>query len=366
MTRVVLLCPYSLAAYGGVQEQALAMSRELVRRGYDVELVAPDAHGEVAARTPARLRDAGASVSIPANGSRAALALAPTASRRARRAVGTDPGTVVHLHEPFAPVVGWSTLLTHRTPSVGTLHRAGEGPATRWTRPILRRLARGLDVIAAVSPAAARTMGGAAGLHPEILFNGFETDRYREVARVVSPTPTILVVGRLEERKGTRVALEAVAAHNRTGAPPWRLVVLGEGPLGASLRAGFGADPHIWFLGAASDEVKRAWLRRASVVVAPALGRESFGLVLLEAMAAETPVVASDIAGYREAAQGHAILARPGDSSDLARAIAEALEAGPARVAGARAHAEAWSMRRLMDRYEELYERARERFGARR
>ncbi len=365
MSHVILVCPYSLSAFGGVQEQALAMSRVLVARGHDVDLVAPGPAQGPAPDTPAHVHRLGRTLAVPANGSRAPVTISWRAARQLRSLVEAAPGSVVHLHEPFAPVLGWSTLLRHGAPSVGTLHRAGAGPATRWTTPVLHRLARGLDVVAAVSPAAAQTMGRAAGVHPDVLFNGFETARLRREARQRPEVATILLLGRLEERKGAAVALEAVVRHNARGAPPWRGVVLGDGPLGEGLRARFGHDPAFDFLGAADESTKLMWLRRSSVLVAPALGRESFGLVLLEAMAAELPVAASDIPGYRDAAGGHAVLAQPGDAADVERAIAEALAAGPDWVAAARAYAEQWSMDRLVGRYEDLYDRARGRFAGR-
>jgi phosphatidylinositol alpha-mannosyltransferase len=112
-----------------------------------------------------------------------------------------------------------------------------------------------------------------------------------------------------------------------------------------------------------SDEEKRAWLRRASALIAPALRGESFGLVLLEAMASETVVVASNITGYREASGGHATLFEPGDDLGLERALEEAMASeGEDRIAAARAHAAKWSMASLMDAYEGLYAVARERF----
>jgi len=119
------------------------------------------------------------------------------------------------------------------------------------------------------------------------------------------------------------------------------------------------------FVGAVSDADKRAWLRRSDVLVAPSVRGESFGLTLLEGMASETRVVASDIEGYREAAGGHATLAKPADSADLAAAISRALSVtDPAATTAARQYAEEWSMRSLVERYEEIYERAHEHFFA--
>ncbi|MHB8333418.1 MAG: glycosyltransferase family 4 protein [Acidimicrobiales bacterium] len=367
MTRrtVVLVCPYALSVFGGVQEQVLAMSRELDRRGYDVDLIAPDCTDRRAYDTPARIHRFGRLLSVPANGSRAPLTISPLASRQVKSLITRRQPYVVHYHEPFAPLLGWSALRAHAAPSVGTMHRSGDGPATRLTGPLLRYLARHLDVSVAVSPAAAATMGRAAGLSPDVLFNGFEMERFIEFPRTVPDEVTVLVVGRLEERKGIATAIEVLRHHNATATRPWRLVILGDGPERARLES-LAAGVNCAFLGAPSDEEKRRWLRRASVVVAPSLRGESFGLVLLEAMASQVPLVASDIEGYREAAGGHAVLVAPGDALALEAGIARALERDVESLAGASSHAAAWSMRRLMDSYEQRYELARRRFeGAR-
>lgn len=362
VSRVVLVTPYALSAFGGVQEQALGMSRELTRRGHDVHLVSPDASDTRAYDTPATIHRFGARIPIPANGSRAPLTLSPRAAARAARLVERLSPHVVHLHEPFAPLLGYDILRARSAPLVGTFHRSGGGPAVRWTRPVLRVLGHRLDEATAVSEAAATTMGTAAGRTCEILFNGFETDRFSAIERRTPASPTLLVVGRLEERKGVATAVDALRHHNATASQPWRLVVLGDGPLRPALESR-AANDDVVFLGAVDEATKLRWLRSASVLVAPALRGESFGLVLLEAMAAELPVVASDIDGYRTAAGGHAILANPGDPVELAKGVDRALDRSPAALAAARRHAEGWSMASLVDRYEEIYERARGRWG---
>lgn len=367
MTRVALLSPYALSVPGGVQEQVLAMSRELCRRGHDVLVVAPDASDTRVYDTPARLVRVGTLWSMPANGSRAPLTLSPGAARAARRAVEGFRPDVAHLHEPFAPLLGWGVLRAHAVATLGTFHRSGGGPAISLTRPLLRRLARHLDVAVAVSDAAAATLAAGAGLSARVLFNGFEAERFVEFPRERADEVEVVFLGRLEPRKGAVHALEAVRAHNARGRDPWRLVVVGDGPERAHLAAAAGDDERVVFVGSADDVAKRRWLRRARVVVAPSTRGESFGMVILEAMASETPVVASDIDGYREAAGGHATLVAPGDPAALEAGIVAALaKATPGGVAAARDHARHWSMTRLMDEYEALYARAEERFAARR
>lgn len=358
--RVTLVSPYALSVHGGVQEQVLAMSRELSRRGHEVLIVAPDGSDRNRYDTPAAVARFGRLLSLPANGSRAPLTLSPLATRRAWFAATQFRPDVVHFHEPFAPLVGWGILRVRRAPAVGTFHRSGDGPALRLTRPLLRSFAKDLDVTTAVSEAAASTIHRACGVTPVVLFNGFEAERFVATPRERSGHTVLVTLGRLEERKGVAHAIGAVRQHNARGGDQWRLVVVGDGPERARLEALAGHDDLITFTGSVDDDQKRQWLRRASAVVAPALRGESFGLVLLEAMASETPVVASDIDGYREAAAGHATLFSPGDDLDLERAIARALvEETPVSLRAALEHATHWSMVTLMDRYEVLYEEAR-------
>ncbi|MEO9180783.1 MAG: glycosyltransferase family 4 protein [Acidimicrobiales bacterium] len=363
--RIALVSPYALSAYGGVQEQTLAMSRELERRGHHVLVVAPNAKDTTTYDTPARVEVFGPLISVPANGSKAPLTFSPWAARHARAAIQKFRADLVHFHEPFAPLLGYSALRAHDVPCVATFHRSGDGPALRLTGPLLRFLANSIDVSAAVSDAAAATINRACGLNPEVLFNGFEMSRFESTPRSRSDEVVLVTLGRLEERKGVAHAVTAVRSHNAKGEEPWRLVVLGEGPERVALETLAAGDAKITFAGAPSDDQKRAWLRRANALVAPAVRGESFGLILLEGMASETSVVASDIAGYREAAGGVATLFDAGSDEKLEAAITTTLaKETPLTIAAAKSHAEHWSMTRLIDAYESLYASARERFSS--
>ncbi len=364
-SRIALVSPYALGVFGGVQEQVLAMSRELEKRGHEVLIVAPDRRDRSSLDTPATVRRFGRRLAVPANGSVAPLTLSPVASRQAMRTIIEFAPDVVHFHEPFAPLVGWASLRAHTAPAVGTFHRSGAGPALDLTRPLLRFLARGLDAATAVSESAASTIERAAGVRAEVLFNGFEMERFLAMPRERSDETVLLVIGRFEERKGTAHAISAVRAHNARGQVQWRLVVLGDGPQRARLEALAAHDTMIEFVGALDDVDKRAWLRRANALIAPATHGESFGLVLLEAMASEIVVVASDISGYREAVGSHGVLFAPGDEAALEVAITKALAVEtPQVIAAARDYAQRWSMSALMDAYDVIYDSACERFKA--
>ncbi len=362
-SRVTLVSPYALDVHGGVQEQVVAMSRELSRRGTQVQIVAPHSSDRQSYDTPALIDRLGPLISVAANGSRAPLTLSARASAQAFERVRDFDPDLVHFHEPFAPRVGWRTLRAHWRPAVGTFHRSGEGPAVSLAAPLLRRWSRHLDAAAAVSTHAAATARRSCGLDPVVLFNGFELERFAEFARERQATTTMVVLGRLEERKGVATAIDALRRHNDRVRGDWRLVVVGDGPDRAALQRRAGASDVV-FIGAVSDEEKRRWYRRADVVVAPATHGESFGLVLLEAMASMTRVVASDIPGYRDAAGGHAVLFAARDPAALEAAIVAALGSrDEATLESAREYARGWSMATLVDRYLDLYRVARREFA---
>jgi phosphatidylinositol alpha-mannosyltransferase len=303
----------------------------------------------------------GPSVSLAANGSVAPLAPDPKAIRRTLEVLAAIRPDVLHLHEPLVPGPALAALLAGSVPAVGTFHASGRVPAYVWLRPAVRAVARRIGLRTAVSPEARalaeRWLGGACHVMP----NGVEVERFAKADPWPSPeTPggsgrAILFVGRHEPRKGLEVLLKAFSALD-TDAVLW---VAGEGPETAALAGP--APGRVEWLGRISDEELAGRMRTAAVFCAPSLHGESFGVVLLEAMAAGTPVVASDIAGYRDVARHdrEAVLVPGGDPAALTDGLRRVLddpilsgrlvEAGTARAAG-------FSMERLAGRYVELYE----------
>jgi phosphatidyl-myo-inositol alpha-mannosyltransferase len=350
--RVGIVCPYSLSVPGGVQGQVLGLARSLRRRGHEVRVLAPvDGPPPEAGITPL-----GRSIPTAANGSVAPLAVDPAAARRTIRALREEAFDVVHLHEPLAPGPTLTTLVVKPAPLVGTFHAAGESAAYRWLGPIVRRLGRRLDRRIAVSDDARRLAEPVLGGRWTVAFNGVDVDAFSGVDPFPTEGPTVLFVGRHEPRKGLEVLLEA--RHHLPESV--RIWVAGTGPQTDELRAGVGDDPRVEWLGRIDDREKARRLRAADVFCAPSLGGESFGVVLLEAMAAGTPVVASDLPGYRNAARPDfdALLVPPGDQAALAVAIVRVLDdrslvAG--LVASGRQRAESFSMDRLAAWYEEVY-----------
>ena len=352
--RIGLVCPYSLTHPGGVQGQVLAQARTLRAMGHQVRVLAPcDGPPPDAGVTPL-----GNSVPLAGNGSVAPLAPDPACILRTVRALRDEAFDVVHLHEPFAPGPALTSLAFGRAPMIGTFHRAGMGLSYTFWRPVTTRMAHRLAVRCAVSPDARNTAQRALGGRYELMPNGIEIERFAKATPWPTTGPTILFVGRHEPRKGLSVLVDAMADLG----PDVVLWVAGEGSQTGELRGRTAGDSRIEWLGRIGDAEVAARLRAADVLCAPSLHGESFGVVLLEGMAASTPVVASDLPGYRNVAEPgrHALLVAPGDARALAAALGRVLDdavLAAELVAEGEARAAELSMERLAERYVELYER---------
>jgi phosphatidyl-myo-inositol alpha-mannosyltransferase len=350
--RVGLLCPYSLSIPGGVQGQVLGLARVLRQLGHEARVLGP-CDGPPPAPFVTAL---GKSVPAAANGSVAPLAPDPAAQLRTMRALWDEDFDVLHLHEPFAPGPCMTALVIKPAPTIGTFHAAGESFAYKHLGAGTRFLNRRLDLRCAVSDDARQLASSAVAGSFTLLFNGVELDTYRAAAPWPTDGPTIFFCGRHEPRKGLAVLLEAMA-----GLPAdVRLWVGSDGPETAQLMARWAGDPRVEWLGRLSEEEKVARLRGADVFCAPSLRGESFGVVLIEAMAAETPIVATELPGYANVARAgqDAELVAPGDPKALAAALERVLEDSALSgrmVASGRERAQEFSMHRLADRYVELY-----------
>jgi phosphatidylinositol alpha-mannosyltransferase len=287
----------------------------------------------------------------------APVSLSPLAAARVEGFVRHHRVDVVHLHEPLAPVAGYGVLLRRPAPVVATFHRSGGSAWYRALRPAVHRARHRIDVACAVSEAAAQTAAEALGGDYDVLFNGVDLEHFASAtARSTGGRPTVLFIGRHEERKGLGVLLEAFG---RLGDA--QLWVGGNGPQTADLRRRFPPSDRVRWLGVLTEAEKASALAGADVLCAPSLGGESFGVVLLEGMAARCVVVASDIEGYRQAVAGSAVLVPPGDPAMLAVALEKSLAATAAarapRLDAGVAQAAKWSMSALAAAYEERYRR---------
>lgn len=334
--RVALVSPYALATPGGVQRHVVDLARALHAAGEEVHLVSPGAAVAVDGIGGAH-HPVGRDVRVPFNGSVAPIALSPTAARATRRVLARIAPDVVHVHEPLVPWVALAAATTDVAPVVGTFHAwSDRGRAYRVVRAPGRRVVGRLAARLAVSQAAADYHARALGVAPRsfrILPNGVDVATFAGAEPfddLVDPArPILLFVGRLEPRKGLEPLVRAFT-RLKTERPELRLLVVGDGPerdrCQALLSGRLRSD--VLFLGRVDEGDKERFYASCDLFVAPALGGESFGMVLLEAMAAGAPVVASDLPGFRsvvrDGVQGR--LVPPGDPAALAVAIGALLD----------------------------------------
>jgi phosphatidylinositol alpha-mannosyltransferase len=360
--RVCMMVTYDMASPGGgVKQHALHLAASLRRLGDDVMLVGPSS---VPTDEP-DVHSFGGIVNIPANGSdnNLGLLVSPRAIARFFREHHFD---VIHIHEPLQPALSyWSVWLTRRVPHVATFHAfmEEEGLLLRWARKAWgATMFPWIQRAIAVSEPAARYASGAWNRELSIIPNGVPTDiftphkhhdhhHHHHGGRV-----KLLFVGRIGDvRKGARYLFEAYAALVASGLPV-TLDVVGE--LGQAEPPPL--LPGLTYHGAVAFDRLSALYRNCDVFVAPSTGQESFGIVLLEAMASAKPVVCSDIEGYRQVAttEGSTLVA-PSDAGALADALARVTRTDPEirRRHGElnRRHAETFDYDRLAERVRHEY-----------
>jgi phosphatidylinositol alpha-mannosyltransferase len=328
--RIGICAPYDLGRDGGVNSHIRAQARALRALGHDVCVFgassSPLADGE---------RALSGCVSLVVGGTETGFGTDPRSWWRVADLLRTARFDILHMHEPLMPLVPWFALRQSTAPVVATFHTHRE-KGHRWygryhwlLAPLMRRIHTRL----AVSEAARRTVANAFPGDYQIVPNGIDVDRFRRPAArpaaMAAHRRFVVFVGRLEPRKGVDRLIRAMPAVQQQ-APDARLAIVGDGPDRAALEAlARDAGVDALFTGRVSDEALPAYYRAADVVCSPALGDESFGIVLLEAMAAERPIVATRIEGYVEMLEGagSARLVEPGDPSVLAREIVALLSA---------------------------------------
>jgi phosphatidyl-myo-inositol alpha-mannosyltransferase len=334
--RVGIVCPYSWDIPGGVQAHVRDLAEALIGLGHDVSVLAP---GDEDAPYAPYVAAAGRAVPVRYNGSVARLQFGPLSAARVRRWLREGRFDVLHVHEPAAPSLSLLAVMLARGPIVATFHTATERSrvlefSAGILQPFLEKIGGRIAVSAAARKVQVEHLGGDAVEIP----NGVAVAAYA----AADPLPgypreggTVGFVGRYDEpRKGMPVLLDALArlASTRAGL---RLVVAGRGDAD-ELRSGLPpvlAD-RVDLLGLVSEREKARMLRSVDLYCAPNTGGESFGIILLEAMAAGAPIVASDLEAFSRVLDGGraGVLFGTGDSADLGRKLGGLLD-DPARRA---------------------------------
>ncbi|MFM8935259.1 MAG: glycosyltransferase family 4 protein [Candidatus Limnocylindrus sp.] len=361
--KIGIVTPYAYPMPGGVNDHVGSLYRVLRARGHDVRIIT-SSHGLQKASEGDIIR-VGKGFSVPFNGSMGTITLSPTYLAQMRAILERERFDVLHYHEPFVPFLSLVTLTLSTSVNVGTFHAfGGLSISYEFGKRMLGHYAGKLHGRIAVSPAARHFISRYFPGEYKIVPNGVEPGRYQRavpIARYRDGVPNILFVGRMEPRKGLIHLLRAFRKLQRDGVRA-RLLLVGTGPGEREARRYVLTRQleGVEFLGRVPEAQKAQLFKTADIYVSPATGRESFGIVLLEAMSAGAPIICSDIHGYRGVVRRErdGILVEPGNADALAAAVRRliddlALRAQLSRAGEERAQLFTWE--RVGQAVEEYY-----------
>ncbi len=368
--KIALVSPYDFSYPGGVVRHIISLENHITRMGHEVKIIAPasrpvEGYGE-------RFIAIGKPRPIPTSGSIARITISFNLTSKVKKVLEEEKFDIIHLHEPLAPTLCFTVLRLSKTVNIGTFHASESRPSYRWTKPILmnglyKKWFRKLDGRIAVSKPARDFVNRHFPSTYEIIPNGIELEKF---CPSIPPLPefldgktNILFVGRLEKRKGLEYLLKAYRLI-KPDHPDTRLIIVGPGTRlrGKYQKMVTEADlEDVLFVGGVDEKEKARFFSTADIFCAPATGHESFGIVLLEAMATGKPVVASNIAGYASVITDgvEGLMAPPKQEVPLAQALARLIQDKKLRLEmGARGLSQAniygWDKvsRRVMDYYQ--------------
>ena len=302
--RVGLVSPYDFASPGGVNDHVRHLARQLRNLGHETRIFAPSSRSDIDFDT-AHFYRIGTPIAIPANESVARITLSFHLANRVAAIIEEEAFDVLHFHEPLMPALPMTMLKMSTTANVGTFHAfARSNVGYYYGRPLLQPyLAHLHSAIAVSEPARAFVNRYFPGYQMRVIPNGIDLDVYKPgvppIRHLRDEKINILFVGRLEKRKGLGDLLRAYR-FIQTRVPHTRLIIVGDGPLRGTIESYIARHrlPNVIMAGYVPDSVKPRYFGSADIFCAPATGAESFGIVLLEALASGLPVVATEVPGY--------------------------------------------------------------------
>lgn len=365
--KIGLVSPYDFAYPGGVVAHISNLAHHLEQRGHTVKILAPAEYPDTLG--VANLIAVGRPIPVPSGGSIARISLSVWRERHVRALLKEESFNVIHIHEPLAPVLPLTVLGASQTVNVGTFHRFdGNSRIYQFTKHPLRHWFKKLDGRIAVSNPALQYVSKHFPGEYNVIPNGIDVDF---LSQEVPPFDAfndgklnLLFVGRMEKRKGLPYLLGAFS-RLKWEYPNLRLLVVGPGNPGKECYQLMGERniQDVVFLGGVSEEAKRRYLHTADIFCAPNIGKESFGLILGEAMAASKPIVASNIAGFAQVLTDgiEGFLVTPRSEEQIAIALKRLIDDEGLRERmgqNGRKTVETYRWERVTERVEEYYRKA--------
>ncbi len=365
--KIGLVCPYNITKGGGVQEGVLAIRSELTRRGHSAKIITPLPKDINQADWPDVIF-IGSATDVKSPFATTAQVSVTLRSEEIERVLTDEQFDILHFHEPWVPMMSRQLLGRSQSLNIGTFHahlpdtvmsKTIEAVVTPYTKPLLKKL----DCLTAVSDAAAEYVRSLTSKEVEIIPNGINLAKYQVPRNQDNDSKIILYIGRLEKRKGVKYLIKAFEQLSEDD-DSVRLIIAGDGPDRQKLEEYVQEQRlhNIEFKGFVDEADKLALLSEANVFCSPALYGESFGIVLLEAMAASLPVIAGNNPGYQAVLKerGKLSLVNPKDTDEFSRRLSIFLEDTALKklwCEWAQDYVKQFDYVNVVNAYEELYEK---------